>query len=166
MSFSSFSACLKPLRVRECIVHCESGRTVDLGEPRPFSLGVTVGCSSIKANVSCWHTAMCLWWHGWRRGLSCWASLITWDSPEPGIHMLGLSPLQRKALRWGWKSGKGENPYPGSMAEQTHVGCKERKERYNLICFIKKNNAASATKTLNRQISEKCMNSVLDCNLF
>lgn len=93
VSFSSLSVCLKPFRVTECVVHCASG----LGEPRPFILGVTGGCSSMKANVSCWHTAMCLWWHLWRRGLSSWASLRAWDSPEPGIHMLGLSPRQRKA---------------------------------------------------------------------
>ncbi len=97
MSFSSLSVCLKPFRGRECVVHCASGITVGLGEPRLFSLGVTGGCSSINANVSCWHTATCLWWHGWRRGLSSWASLRAWDSPEPGIHMLELSPRQRKA---------------------------------------------------------------------
>ena len=97
ISFSSFSVCLKPFRGGECVVHCASGITVGLGEPWPFSLGVTDGCSSIKAKVSCWHTATCLWWHGWRRDLSSWASLRAGDSPEPGIHMLGLSPRQRNA---------------------------------------------------------------------
>lgn len=135
MSFSSFSVCLKPFRVRGCAVHRESGLTVGLREPRPFSLGVTGGWSSIKDNVSCWHTAICLWWREWRRRLSSWGSLRAWDSPEPGIHMLGLSPRQRKAWRWGWKSGNGENPYPGSMAEQTHGSCKRREgtELFNML---------------------------------
>lgn len=64
MSFSSFSACLKPFRVNGWAAHCVSGRTVCLWETRPFSLGVAGGWSSMKDSVSCWHTAMCLWWHG------------------------------------------------------------------------------------------------------
>lgn len=96
-SFSSFSLHLMPFRGRECVVHCASGTPVVLGEPKPWRMGATGGCSSMNAKVSCWQTATCLWWHGWRRARSSWTSLRPGDSPEPWIHMLGLSPRQRKA---------------------------------------------------------------------
>lgn len=106
-SFSSFSACLKPFRVNGCVAHRASGRVVGLGETRPFSLGLAGGWSSINDSVSCWHTATCLWWQGKGRRRSSGDSLRAGESPELGIHMLALSPRQR---RWGWKSGNGENP--------------------------------------------------------